>query len=241
MSAAKAATGGKRVTVHRQFLTLCLAAALAGCASHRQPPKMIMHIPAPAAAEPGGECAPFARTHSQVKIFGDASTWWDQAQGHYARRTIPVKGSVMVLYNYAGPNRAHVAVVRTIVNAREIRVDHSNWLNDGKIFRSDPVRDISPERDWSLVNIFNLRAGQWGVKQYPVRGFIGPDIPGQRPREDRISALWPTDPFAELPLIALPPQEWDFRGWNVKDAPATKLAQQAPPPDDPEANIRTQP
>lgn len=228
MSAAMAATGPNREMAAGWLAILGLLALLAGCASPRHPPTEIMHAPPPALTEPGGECAPYARIHSQVKITGDASTWWDQAQNRYARRGVPVKGSVMVLYNYAGPNRAHVAVVRTIVNAHEIRVDHSNWFNDGKIYHNDPVRDISTDRDWSLVNVFNLRAGLWGVKQYPVRGFIGPDRAEKRPREDLVSTLWPEDPFAELPLIALPPPEWNFRGWQLQDKPAVKLAQQSP-------------
>src|SRR6476619_4692051 len=71
------------------------------------------------------QCVPYARTHSAIKIYGDAYTWWDKAAGKYPRSTLPEPGAVLVLNNYAGPNRGHVAVVRQVVDAREIRVDHA--------------------------------------------------------------------------------------------------------------------
>jgi surface antigen len=120
------------------------------------------------------QCVPYAREQSHVQIYGDAYTWWDKAEGRFARSGAPSEGAVMVLYNYAGPNRAHVAVVREIVNPREIRVDHANWLDDGAIYVNDPVQDVSPGNDWSQVRVFNIRAHAWGGKTYQVQGFIGP-------------------------------------------------------------------
>ena len=29
------------------------------------------------------QCVPYAREHSGIKLFGDAYTWWDQAEGKY--------------------------------------------------------------------------------------------------------------------------------------------------------------
>lgn len=126
------------------------------------------------------QCVPYARTRSGVGIYGDAGTWWDKAQGKYARGTEPLLGSVMVLTGYAGPGRAHVAVVANLVSDREITVDHANWLDDGAIYRDDPVVDVSPDNDWSEVRVFNPRTGSWGVRTYLVQGFIGPG-----PDEDR--------------------------------------------------------
>ena len=80
----------------------------------------------------------------------------------------------MVLTGYAGPSRAHVAVVRAIVSAREIKIDHANWLDDGQIYVDDPVIDVSDNNDWSLVRVWNIRAHAWGGRAYPVQGFIGP-------------------------------------------------------------------
>ena len=80
----------------------------------------------------------------------------------------------MVLDGYAGPKRAHLAVVTRVITPREIRVDHSNWLNDGNIYLNSPVIDISPANDWSQVRVWNNRDGHLGVKNYAVRGFITP-------------------------------------------------------------------
>jgi surface antigen len=118
------------------------------------------------------QCVPYARDHSGIKIRGDANTWWDQAAGKYPRGSAPEAGSVMVLHNYGGSS-GHVAVVKTIVSAREIRVDHANWLNDGSIYVNDPVMDVSQDNDWSAVRVFNIKTGGWGGKVYPVQGFIG--------------------------------------------------------------------
>ena len=82
---------------------------------------------------------------------------------------------MLVLDGYAGPERAHLAVVRTVVSPREIHVDHANWLNSGAIYLDDAVADVSPNNDWSLVKVFNLATGTWGTHAYGVRGFIGPE------------------------------------------------------------------
>ncbi|HEY2011022.1 MAG TPA: CHAP domain-containing protein [Rhizomicrobium sp.] len=163
-----------------------LALALEGCASSGD---VMDYGEAPVPSEHGHasvaedahkpvQCVPYARDHSGVKIHGDAYTWWDQAAGRYQRGNLPMAGSVMVLTNYAGPNRGHVAVVRDQVSPREIRVDHANWLDDGAIYINDPVEDVSSENDWSLVRVFNLKTGAWGGKVYPVQGFIGGYDPG---------------------------------------------------------------
>jgi surface antigen len=125
------------------------------------------------------QCVPYARAHSNVKLYGDAYTWWDKAEGKYPREAAPELGAVMVLNNYAGPDRAHVAVVSKLVSAREIRVDHANWLDDGSIYVNDPVEDVSEANDWSLVRVFNLKTDAWGGKVYPVQGFIGGKADGR--------------------------------------------------------------
>jgi surface antigen len=171
-----------------------IGAALCGCASgggdyygepRPQYPSARVASTAPLPAEHGSnhvqtvpgqnplQCAPYAREHSQVKIFGDAYTWWNQALGKYERGPSPAAGTVMVLANYAGPERGHVAVVKKVVSAREIRVDHANWLDDGAIYVNDPVVDVSSANDWSQVRVWNIKTGGWGGKIYPVQGFIG--------------------------------------------------------------------
>jgi surface antigen len=146
------------------------------------------------------QCVPYARERSGIGIYGDAYTWWDKAAGRFARSNEPSEGSVMVLTNYAGPNRGHVAVVRQVIDTRTIKVDHANWLDDGTIYTDDPVRDVSAANDWSEVRVFNLRTGAWGTRTYPVQGFIGPGpddgstpsnpmVAGYPGRGDAISAL----------------------------------------------------
>ncbi len=119
------------------------------------------------------QCVPYAREHSSVNLHGNATTWWAQADGVYARGADPIEGAVMVLNGYS-KHRAHVAVVRRIVSPREIRIDHANWLDDGAIYVNDPVVDVSENNDWSVVKVWNIRTGSWGTRAYRVQGFIGP-------------------------------------------------------------------
>lgn len=119
-------------------------------------------------------CVPYARDHSGINLHGDALTWLDQAKGRYAVDSAPSKGSVIVLTGYAGPGRGHLAVVRSRDSAREIRVDHANWMNDGAIYLNDPIVDVSADNDWSAVRVWNPRDHSWGIRTYLVQGFIGP-------------------------------------------------------------------
>lgn len=155
-----------------------MAAGLCACASEpmdysEMPREYGRSVVQEAPAQKPLQCVPYAREHSKVKIYGDAYTWWDKAAGKYPRGALPEEGSVMVLNNYAGPNRGHVAVVRSVVTSREIRVDHANWLDDGSIYVNDPVMDVSDANDWTAVRVFNIKTGAWGGKVYPVQGFIG--------------------------------------------------------------------
>jgi hypothetical protein len=174
-----------------------MAALLAGCVSSQD---VYSAYPADAAPSLAREtpqqpqsplqCVPYAREHSSVKLYGDAWTWWDKAAGKFSRQSVPETGTVMVLTGYAGPERGHVAVVRTLVSSREIRVDHANWLGDGAIYLDDPVADVSENNDWSQVRVWNIKTGGWGGRIYPVQGFIGPldkdapDSPGAEPLSD---------------------------------------------------------
>lgn len=166
-----------------QIAALTFAAAgLAGCASDRAAyenypdatPDVVLQTLAPSGQSGTLQCVPFAREHSAVKLYGDAWTWWDKASGKFSRAATPETGSVLVLTGYAGPERGHVAVVRSLISSREIRVDHANWLGDGAIYLDDPVADVSAGNDWSIVRVWNIKSGAWGARIYPVQGFIGP-------------------------------------------------------------------
>lgn len=156
---------------------------LSGCAS-----SSFQEAPQVAAAPSSVlQCVPYARLHSQVKLYGDAHLWWEKAAGQYARDYDPRAGAVMVLTGYAGPQRGHLAVVRSVVSSREIRVDHANWFNDGAIYVDNPVADVSSANDWSAVKVWNMRTGAWGGRVYAVQGFIGPGPEGRLP--DLVASL----------------------------------------------------
>jgi len=175
-----------------------VAAGLAGCVSDQAVhgdlpadtgPGLAREIPRQDQQQKPLECAPYARAHSSVKLYGDAWTWWDKAAGKFSRAFAPETGAVLVLMGYAGTQRGHVAVVRSLVSDREIRVDHANWLGDGSIYLDDPVADVSANNDWSQVRVWNIKTGGWGSRIYPVQGFIGPggdrkSTPPEAPEEE---------------------------------------------------------
>jgi surface antigen len=147
-------------------------AVLAPSAFDRQPDEAYEPIGRITNRRANLQCVPFARAESGVDIHGDANTWWDQARDQYARTNAPEEGAVLVLHGYQDPNRGHVAVVREIVSPRMIIVDHANWLNHGEITRDIPVRDVSPNNDWSQVQVWYVPTRQWGARTYNVQGFI---------------------------------------------------------------------
>lgn len=119
------------------------------------------------------QCVPFARQEAGVEIYGNANTWWMQAEAAgYERAENPTEGSVIVLRGYATTTRGHVGVVREVVSDRMIIVDHANWLNGGEITRNVPVRDVSPNNDWSQVQVWHVPGRHWGARTYRVQGFI---------------------------------------------------------------------
>lgn len=135
---------------------------------------------------PGGflQCVPYARAVSGIEIFGDAWTWWGQAEGRYARGQAPRVGSVLALSKSHRLRLGHVAVVVALNGPRDILVSHANWGGDaatrGKIHKRQPVRDVSPGNDWTQVRFMNTAGDFGGV--YPAHGFI------HQPDEDRVAA-----------------------------------------------------
>lgn len=132
---------------------------------------------------PPQQCVPYARNRSGIGIWGDAYQWWAKAAGRFDRSHAPRAGSVMVLVGYNGANSGHVAVVRRLVNRREIVVDHANWLNQGEVSLDSPVMDVSGGNDWSEVRVWYTPGSRYGTKVYPVAGFILPSR-----LEDRIAS-----------------------------------------------------
>jgi CHAP domain len=124
------------------------------------------------------QCVPFARQLSGIQIYGDAHTWWKQAQGKYARGHIPRIGAVMAIRPYANSKLGHVASVTRIVDSRTILISHANWSYPGQIERNVTALDVSPENDWSEVRIWFGPNQSLGTTRWPVTGFIYNAKPG---------------------------------------------------------------
>jgi surface antigen len=146
----------------RRSLLLALF-ALTGCGTSRAP------------GVGGLTCVPYARDRSGLAIRGDAWQWWGAASGRYQRNRTPRSGSVLVFMRTSRLPLGHVSVVARVVSPREIRVDHANWgsgTGKGRIARNQPVMDVSPTNDWSLVRVWYARIGSYGATTYPAHGFI---------------------------------------------------------------------
>lgn len=167
------------------LLLLVLFAGMAGCASEAPPPPAIafQNAPPPAQAQSGYvggrvmlECAPFARSVSGVRLYGDAGDWWWKAVGHYTRTGAPVVGSVLVFRRTERLPDGHAAVVSRLVSPREILVSQANWVPH-RVTSDMPVIDVSPANDWTLVRVWWPPSGRMGLRQYPTWGFIVPERP----------------------------------------------------------------
>jgi surface antigen len=123
-----------------------------------------------------GECVPFARAASGIQIYGNAWTWWGQAEDRYARGHSPRVGAVIV---FAKSNRlrlGHVAVISRIVTSRVAMVTHANWSRQdgvrGHTEQDVTLTDVSPHNDWSMVKVWYRDRDGLGTTVYPVYGFI---------------------------------------------------------------------
>jgi surface antigen len=123
-----------------------------------------------------GQCVPFARAASGIQIFGDAWTWWDQAEGRYKRGSKPRVGSVIVFEKTGRLPLGHVAVVSRVVEKRVLMLTHANWsrLNGrrGHAERDVTLFDVSGRNDWSEVKVWFRDSNGLGSSIYPVAGFI---------------------------------------------------------------------
>ena len=118
------------------------------------------------------QCVPYARQLSGIQLSGDAWTWWRSAAVGYRRSQQPNPMSVLVLRRTGQLPRGHVAVVRSVVSEREMRVDHANWDDHwtrGRIYKNMTVIDVSPRNDWTVLQFWN---GAGYGKSYAAYGFI---------------------------------------------------------------------
>ncbi len=119
------------------------------------------------------ECVPYARQVSGVQLHGEAYSWWEQAAGRYDRGSVPRPGSVLVFRRSDRLGSGHVSVVERVVSDREIVVTQANWV-PRRVSRGEPVVDVSPGNDWSVVRVWWAPSLGLGRTAYPTYGFIGP-------------------------------------------------------------------
>ncbi|MGH6786147.1 MAG: CHAP domain-containing protein [Novosphingobium sp.] len=150
------------------------------------------------------QCVPYARQVSGIRIFGDAHTWWGQAEGKYAKGVRPKVGAVMAFRPHGNSRLGHVAAVSRIIDARTVLIRHSNWSPiDGRRGQiEDDVRavDVSPAGDWSEVRVWYAPIGALGGTHWPIAGFIYNEKPGKQGKDKRTSAreTESSDPMGDL-------------------------------------------
>jgi len=136
-------------------------------------------VSAPAnAGEPYWQCVTFARMFSGIQIFGDAVTWWRQAQGRFQTGHAPRTGAVLSFEANGRMSRGHVAVVSEVLTDRVIRVTHANWGGSrGKVEENVTVVDVSGSNDWTAVKVWYNPINDLGTTVYPTNGFIYQQAP----------------------------------------------------------------
>ena len=168
-----------------------LAGAVSACAGGGRPSAYSSGTP-----YPGIACAPFARELSGIALYGDAASWWDQADGQYVRASRPQLGSALVFRRESRLPSGHVSVVSRILGSRQIQVTQANWVA-GQLNEDQLVVDVSERNDWTEVRVWWPPIGQLGSHGYPTFGFIQPPVPASR--EEIVRA---TNTAAQLALTA---------------------------------------
>jgi surface antigen len=122
------------------------------------------------------QCVTFARFFSGLQIYGDAWTWWNGAEGKYARGDQPEAKSVLVFRKTGRMTRGHVAVVSQVLTDRVIQMTHANWSpidgRRGQVEEDVTVVDVSANNDWSEVKVWFDPTKDLGGSAYPTYGFI---------------------------------------------------------------------
>lgn len=172
-------------------------------------------------SDPYWQCVPIARTMSGIQIYGDAHTWWDQAEGRYSKGNAPKKGAVLNFMPHGGMKLGHVAAVTRILDDRNILVTHANWSpydgRRGYVEKNVRIIDVSEDNDWSRVRVWFAPIANMGGTEWPTFGFIYPngrppmalpetamELPNQAPqlrmavREDPEEEIRPTSRMLDI-------------------------------------------
>lgn len=129
------------------------------------------------------QCAPYARQISGIALYGNASTWWDQAEGRYGRGHQPKVGAVLAFTSTPSMRAGHVAMVSKVVNSREVLLTHANWSAPGMVEHDVRAVDVSPDNDWTDVRVWYAPLGDVGKRSNHAFGFIYPDAAGSAPAD----------------------------------------------------------
>jgi surface antigen len=121
-------------------------------------------------AHSGIQCVPYAREVSHINLSGNAFLWWAEAPGRYARGDVPAQGAVLNFRAIGRMPLGHVAVVTSVLDNRTILVTQANWVR-GSITNDVTMQDVSPNNDWSQVEVELGDSSTWGAP-YPTYGFI---------------------------------------------------------------------
>ncbi|WP_100260621.1 CHAP domain-containing protein [Qipengyuania seohaensis] len=125
------------------------------------------------------QCAPYAREVSGIEIYGDARTWWAQAQVRYETGNQPRQGAVMAFRPHRSMQLGHVATVSRVLDSRRVLLDHANWSpvdgKRGQVEKDVLAMDVSPGNDWSEVRVWYAPIGDVGQTRWPIDGFIYAD------------------------------------------------------------------
>jgi surface antigen len=131
------------------------------------------------------QCVPYARRVTGIAIYGDAYTWWGQANGRYAKGSVPKVGAVMSFRAGGSSRLGHVAAVSKIVDSRTVLISHANWspINGrrGQIEKNVEAIDVSPNNDWSQVRVWYAPIKALGGRRWALDGFIYNKKPGWKP------------------------------------------------------------
>ncbi len=180
----------------RSFLPAALLLALAAGPAHARAIDIDDRDAGGAAIDdlpPYLQCVPYARQVSGIQIFGDAHTWWDQAEGRYARGYKPKVGAVMAFRPNGTSRLGHVAAVSKVIDSRTVLIRHANWspINGRRGQIEDNVRaiDVSEDNDWSAVRVWYGPSQALGATHWPLAGFIYPSKPKKNERLLREAAI----------------------------------------------------
>lgn len=161
------------------------------------------------------QCVPYAREVSGIQLFGDAHTWWVQAEGKYQRGREPKVGAVMAFVPTERMQLGHVATVVKVIDKRTVLLDHANWspINGrrGQVERGVKAVDVSAKGDWSEVRVWYAPLQDLGTTRWPVAGFIYADgKPAKAKPDTRLAAAPAPKPQVSLsaPVTAKPSRDF---------------------------------